>query len=56
MEIAPISRARLMQENRKMKFLEAYEGWDEGRLSQFEAGQLLGMCERSLGLVGMNTV
>ena len=30
-----------------MRFLEAYEGWDEGRLSQFEAGQLLGMCERS---------
>ncbi len=31
-----------------MRFQEAYEGWAEGRLSQAEAAQLLGQCERSL--------
>ena len=30
-----------------MRFQEAYEGWDQGRLSQKEAAELLGMCERS---------
>lgn len=30
-----------------MRFEEAYEGWNEGRLSQAEAAQMLGMCERS---------
>ena len=30
-----------------MRFGEAYEGWHSGRLTQAEAGQLLGMCERS---------
>lgn len=30
-----------------MRFEEAYSGWNEGRLTQAEAGQLLGMCERS---------
>ncbi len=30
-----------------MRFDEAYEGWNEGRLTQAEAGQMLGMCERS---------
>ena len=30
-----------------MRFGEAYEGWNSGRLTQAEAGQLLGMCERS---------
>ena len=30
-----------------MRFEEAYEGWNAGRLTQAEAGQLLGMCERS---------
>lgn len=30
-----------------MRFEEAYSGWNEGRLTQGEAGQLLGMCERS---------
>ena len=36
MQHAPISRARYMQENRKMKFTEAYYGWSEGRLTQAE--------------------
>jgi len=30
-----------------MRFEEAYEGWNEGRLTQAEAARLLGMCERS---------
>jgi hypothetical protein len=44
---APMSRARYMQENRKMRFQEAYEGWIGGRLTQAEAALLLGQCERS---------
>ena len=47
MQHAPISRARYVQENRKMRFLEVYEGWNEGRLTQAEAAQILGQCERS---------
>ena len=47
MQDAPISRTRYVQENRKMRFQEAYEGWSEGRLSQAEAALLLGQCERS---------
>lgn len=30
-----------------MRFKEAYEGWNAGRLTQAEAAQILGMCERS---------
>ena len=37
----------LLQEIRKMRFEEAYEGWSEGRLTQAAAAQILGMCERS---------
>ena len=37
----------LLQEIRKMRFEEAYEGWNEGRLTQEEAARLLGVCERS---------
>lgn len=47
MQHVPISRARYMQENRKMRFQEAYDGWSEGRLTQAEAALLLGQCERS---------
>ena len=47
MQHAPISRTRFVQENRKMRFQEAYEGWSEGRLTQAEAALLLGQCERS---------
>ena len=31
-----------------MRFEGAYEGWNEGRLTQADAAQILGMCERSL--------
>lgn len=44
---ALISRTRFVQETRKMRFQEAYEGWTEGRLTQAEAALLLGQCERS---------
>jgi hypothetical protein len=44
---APISRARYQQENLKMRFEEAYQGWMGGRLTQAEAAMLLGQCERS---------
>jgi transposase len=47
MQDAPISRTRYMQENRKMRFEQAYVGWNEGRLTQIEAAELLGQCERS---------
>lgn len=30
-----------------MRFEEAYQGWNTGRLTQAEAAQILGMCERS---------
>jgi hypothetical protein len=30
-----------------MRFEEAYDGWNAGRLTQAEAAQILGMCERS---------
>ena len=46
-----------------MNFIEAYGAWNAGRLTQAEAGLLLGMCERSFrrylaryeadGLVGL---
>ena len=44
----PLSRARWLQETRKMRFEEAYTGWQQGRLSQAEAARLLGVCERTL--------
>lgn len=47
MQDAPISRTRYMQENRKMRFEQTYVGWNEGRLTQSEAAELLGQCERS---------
>jgi len=40
-------RAELLQEIRKMRFEEAHEGWQAGRLTQEEAARLLGVCERS---------
>lgn len=37
----------LLQEIRKMRFEEAYGGWQQGRLTQSEAASLLGVCERT---------
>ena len=42
MQDTPISRAQYVQENRKMRFQEAYEGWNGGRLTQAAAALLLG--------------
>jgi hypothetical protein len=42
-----MKRTELLRELKKMRFEEAYEGWNEGRLTQAEAAQLLGVCERS---------
>ena len=39
-------RTELLREVRKMRFLEAQIGWQEGRLTQAEAARLLGVCER----------
>ena len=35
-------RTELVQEIRKMRFEEAYEGWTESRLTQEEAARLFG--------------
>lgn len=40
-------RTGVLQEIRKMRFEEAYGGWDSGRLTQAEAASLLGVCERT---------
>jgi hypothetical protein len=34
-----MKRTLVQEEVRKMRFLEAYEGWNEGRLSQEEAAE-----------------
>ena len=47
MQYDPIGRGRYMQENRKMRFQQIYDGCSEGRLTQVEAALLLGQCERS---------
>ncbi len=39
-----MNRTEPLQEIRKMRFGEAYEGWQGGRLKQEEAGRLLGVC------------
>ena len=48
MQHAPTSRARNVQENRKMRFLEAYDCWNEDRQTQAEAAQILGQCEEGV--------
>lgn len=42
-----MKRTELLQEVRKMRFDETYEGWRRGRLTQQEAARLLGVCERT---------
>jgi len=42
-----MTRTRLLQELRRMRFEEAYDSWNAGRLTQVEAVQLLGICDRS---------
>lgn len=42
-----MNRTELLQEIRKMRFEEAYSGWEGGRLTQAEAASLLGVCDRT---------
>ena len=42
-----MKRTNVREEVRKIRFEEAYEGWNQGRLSQEEAARLLGICARS---------
>ncbi len=42
-----MKRAIWLQETRAMRFLQTQEQWESGRLTQFEAAQILGICERS---------
>jgi transposase len=42
-----MGRAKWLQETRLMRFEEAYMGWRYHRLTQEEAAQLLGVCERT---------
>ena len=40
-------RTEWLRETRKMRFEEAYKGWQVRRLTQEEATRLLGVCERN---------
>lgn len=40
-------QTELLQEIRKMRFEEAYNGWTSQKLNQTEAARLLGVCERT---------
>jgi len=42
-----MKKTELLQEVRKMRFEEAYDGWKRGRLTQEEAARLLGVCDRT---------
>jgi hypothetical protein len=42
-----MKRSAVLQEVRKMRFEESYEGWKRGRLTQEEAAMLLGVCDRT---------
>jgi len=42
-----MKKTELLQEVRKMRFEEAYDGWKKGRLTQEEAARLLGVCDRT---------
>lgn len=42
-----MTRTELLQEVRIMRFMEAYDGWQTGNLSQIEAARLLGVHERT---------
>ena len=40
-------RTQVLQEIRRMRFNEAYGGWQERRLTQEQAARLPGVCERT---------
>jgi hypothetical protein len=46
MDVPLLSRARSTQGNRIMSLKKVYRGWQERRLHQSEAVQILGVCDR----------
>ena len=42
-----MKRTEVLQEVRKMRFKDTYEGWNKGRLTQEEAAHLLGVSDRT---------
>lgn len=42
-----MKRASYLQEVRTMRFQQSYEAWQSGRLTQGQAAEILGVCERS---------
>ena len=42
-----MKQAEWLQETRKIRFEEAYGGWQNGRLTQEEAARSLSVCERT---------
>ena len=40
-------RTEMLQEIRKMRFEEVYGRWDKGWLTQEEAAEILGVCDRT---------
>ena len=42
-----MNRTLWLEETKQMRFEEAYDSWQAKRLSQGEAAQLLGVCDRS---------
>ena len=42
-----MKRTEWLQETRKMRFEEAYEGWRSGGFTQEEAAMVLGVCDRT---------
>jgi hypothetical protein len=40
-------RTEYLEETRKMRFEEVYLGWNESRLTQEQAAQILGVCDRT---------
>jgi len=42
-----MTRTQLLEEIRRMRFVEAYVGWQSRRLTQGEAARLLGVCDRT---------
>ena len=46
-----MKRSEVLQEVRKMRFEESYEGWKEGRLTQEEAAMLLGSVTGHFGVI-----
>jgi hypothetical protein len=47
MVAAELSRTHLRQGTRIMRFEQTFEGWQQGRLTQAQAAEILGVCERS---------